>query len=193
MEQHTQQKRPHRLPVNRPKVLHHTSTTSNSQLFSLQSRTNNVKSKPLSSLRMFKIPKRCLQLPEKNPEQFLPQEKPLWLSKNKKTTKTSKVSLNCTQSSKKTRKKSPHNPTSRSPLEKNREPKVQYSNTSRNNSFFTNLKTHIQRRPMKNKSLKKTWTKTQMTPVMSLFLGLESLVIVDRFKKKKKWIMMFWI
>jgi hypothetical protein len=39
---------------------------------------------------------------------------------------------------------------------------------------------------MKNKSLKKTWTKTQMTPAMSLFLELESLVIVDRFKKKKK-------
>ena len=43
---------------------------------------------------------------------------------------------------------------------------------------------------MKNKSLKKTWTKTQMTPVMSLFLGLECLVIVDRLKKKKKSLVM---
>ena len=66
---------------------------------------------------MFKIPKRCLQLPEKNLEQCLPQERTFWLSK--KTTKTSKLSLSCTQSRQKTRKKSPHNPTCRSPLEKN--------------------------------------------------------------------------
>ena len=96
MVQHTQQKRPHRLPVNLPEVLHHTSTTSNSQLFSLQSRTNNVKLKPPSSLRMFKIPKRCLQLLEKNPEHFLPHKKPPWLFR--KTTKTSIPCLNYTTS-----------------------------------------------------------------------------------------------
>jgi hypothetical protein len=47
---------------------------------------------------MFKIPRRCLPLPEKSLEHFLPQQKPPWLLRRttKKKMSPSLNYLNCT-------------------------------------------------------------------------------------------------
>ena len=148
MELDTQRKRLQRLQANQLKVLHLTSTTSSSQLCRHQLRTKDVKLKPLLSLQMFKIPKRCHRLLEKKLEQSLPRKKPLYLSR--KPAWSSHVYLSTTQRTQSNSNRSQRSHSSQNLLKKNREPKVQYSNTLRNNSFCTNRKTPTQRRPMKS-------------------------------------------